>query len=216
MAYLVCITGTDGAGKTCITDWLQVYLQQHGRDTATVWSRFNNYLSKPILAITRLTGHNHFKPVGDEVHGFHDFQTLGIWRYVFAFLQAIDVNVATYIKILKPRKDCDVLICERGPWDTLTDVIVDTRLTQLKNHWIGKLIVRQVSHKSITFLISRDIEKICETRTELNDDYKLKEKYATYHELQKQYGWILIDNNASLDGTKQQIVDQLKKLGVIP
>ena len=62
---------------------------------------------------------------------------------------------------------------------------------------------------------SRDINKICEIRKELNDDYKLKSKYKIYHELQQEYDWVLVDNNATLENTKAQIIQQLKALEVI-
>ena len=56
---LICITGVDGSGKTSLTNWLLEYLAEQDYKVESVWSRFNNYLSKPLLALTRITGHNH-------------------------------------------------------------------------------------------------------------------------------------------------------------
>ena len=56
---IIFFVGVDGAGKTLYANMLLEELKRRGVDCRHVWSRYNNYLSKPLLGLTRLTGHNY-------------------------------------------------------------------------------------------------------------------------------------------------------------
>lgn len=203
---LIFVTGTDGSGKTCISNWLVERLRDSGISTALVWSRFNNYLSKPFLGITRLSGHNYYRMYNGVKFGFHDFEKLSVIRNFFAVLQLIDVNIATYLYIKKPLQKFDVVVCERGPWDTLMDIVVDTSLFNLLGSSFGQLFTAQVhNNKSLVLFIKRSKINILCTRPELIHDYKLVKKIAVYNQSANIYGWKIIDNNASLAETHEQI-----------
>lgn len=211
MKPIICITGTDGAGKTSITEALVARFANQGIQTEKVWSRFNNYFSLPILAMTRLSGHNYYETIGGQSFGFHDFEKLGPLRTVFALTQMIDVNIASYFKITRKRQPEKLLICERGPWDTLVDVIADTDLSELSQNQIGRMIVKQVHGCSRTFLISRDLERILPLRPDLSGDTKLEKRHKLYLELAEKYGWIVIDNNHQLKDAIETIYQELSK-----
>ena len=203
---LIFITGTDGAGKTSIARWIVEYLEQHGLRTGLVWSRFNNYLSKPILALTRFSGHNYYKTIDGVLFGFHNFERLIGFRYLFAILQAIDVNIATLYNISRNISKFDILICERGPWDTLVDVISDTGLNNLPDSLLGRMFTCQIKKsRSIIFYINRTRDNIISTRPELIHDTKLVRRMAIYDKLAKTYGWFIVNNNGTLEETKRHI-----------
>lgn len=212
---LVCITGTDGAGKTAITDALVSQIQSRGLKVEKVWSRFNNYFSKPLLALTRLTGHNHYQQIGDVFHGFHDFENLTGYRQLYAIAQMLDVNIATALKVTNKQTSDTIIICERGPWDSLVDVMSDTDLVSLQDNKLGKMYVRQIVENSITYLISRELESIYPCRPELKEDYKMAKKYRLYHELAEKYQWNVVDNNGDLEQTKTTIIKDLLTRGII-
>ncbi|MFQ5644536.1 MAG: hypothetical protein ACE5FQ_12695, partial [Thiogranum sp.] len=151
---IIFIAGVDGCGKTTLSRWLDEYLLSEGVRTSVVWSRFNNYLSKPLLALTRFTGHNYRKTIDGEKFGFHDFEGLHIYNRVFVLLQAIDVNIATYLKIRRPLQATDVLVCERGPWDTLVDVMADTGMEGLGASPVGRLYTALVRDNTTVLCIS--------------------------------------------------------------
>jgi hypothetical protein len=207
---LISIVGTDGAGKSCLSRLLHEHLLANGVNTILVWSRFNNYFSKPFLAFTRLTGHNHYINVDGIKMGCHDFEKISYFRHLFSFLQLLDVNIATYFKIYRKLNNFDSLICERGPWDTLVDVATDIADRSFVTSSIGSLYVQQVLSNSTVFLISRNVSNIFKSRPELNYDSKLSFKYDMYHVLADRYGWNIIDNNGLLDDSFQQIIDALK------
>ena len=104
---LISIVGVDGSGKTTLASWLVDELAAQGHRPVLVWSRFRNYLSKPLLALTRLTGHNYYRTVDGVKFGFHDFERLVGYRELFAVLQAIDVNIAAYARIADSTLKCN-------------------------------------------------------------------------------------------------------------
>lgn len=209
---LICITGVDGSGKSSLTDWLISYLESEGHDTCRVWSRFNNYLSKPLLAITRLTGHNRKPSINGVKYGFHDFERLYVFRELFAILQAIDTNIAAYFKISRKRNNVDQMVCERSPWDTMVDVIADTGAETFISKYLSWLFLFQVRNKSLTLFIDRDYEKIIVSRPELEHDHKMKKKISAYRSVAEKEDWYVIDNNGSLKDTQNQIIKLIKDL----
>ena len=112
---LIIITGADGVGKSSISRWLVERLLTRGVKAGLVWSRFGNFFSKPFLALARLSGHNFYKTFDGVLFGFHNFENLKGFRYLFALMQAIDVNIAALKNIRGAKKKYNVLVCERGP-----------------------------------------------------------------------------------------------------
>jgi thymidylate kinase len=207
--YIISITGADGSGKTTLTRWLKSYLQQNGTRVKELWSRYNNYFSKPLLAAARVTGHNYYEQKSGTLFGYHDFQDLPVFRRFYTLLQCIDVNIATWKNILRHKEDDAILICERGPWDTLADVMLDTGDDGLYEKTIGKMFVKNVMKQFKVIYISRLYENIIQTRPELTYDRSLKRKIEIYEHLCRKFGWHIIENNESLKKTKEKLIQTL-------
>lgn len=202
---LISVVGVDGSGKTTLANWLLEELRSAGREPVLVWSRFRNYLSKPLLALTRLTGHNYYRSYDGVKFGFHDFERLVGYREAFALLQAVDVNIAAFARIHRLRACADIVVCERGPWDTLVDVTADTGLSWLPGSSLGAMYSLLIRRDARVLWIARDRANILTTRPELVHDHKLAPRMAVYRELAARHSWQIIDNNGSLDFAKMQI-----------
>ena len=203
---IIFLVGADGCGKSYFSKWLHAYCMEKDYSSVIVWSRFNNYFSKPLLGLFRITGHNYYVYRDGSTFGFHDFESLSIFRYIYVFLQMIDVNIATYNKIVKPKKKFDVVVCERGPFDTFIDVLIDVDLqdTIFRKNFFYVLN----SNFSVCF-IDREFKNIIQSRGELKYDFKLQRKIFMYRKMSKIFHWSIIDNNGTIDDTKKQIINKL-------
>jgi hypothetical protein len=214
VSRIIGVTGVDGSGKTTLTNWLREELRTRGHVPGFVWSRFNNYVSLPFLAATRLSGHNVYREHAGVRMGFHDFERLPLLlRYLFVGLQAVDVNVATLFKISRPSRRAAVTICERGPWDTLVDVAADTALDTLADPFMARLFCGQVAWRTDMVLIDRNADLIETSRPELKFDIKLRTRQQLYRKLAEIGGWKILENNCNLDDTKKDFSAWLTSRG---
>ena len=99
---LVALAGVDGGGKTYLLQALQRRLDEAGVPHRHVWSRFRNYLSKPLLALARLTGHNRKEEMAGVRTGYHDFVGRPWLAWPFLCLQVVD-SVARQLVALSSR-----------------------------------------------------------------------------------------------------------------
>jgi hypothetical protein len=149
------LIGVDGSGKTTITEWLVGICHKRNISCQIIWSRFNNYLSIPFIALTKISKHCYYRNIMGKKFGFHDYENLFFVRYVFFFLQMIDVNIATFFQIKRKINKKNITICERGPYDTLIDVIADTGLYSILNSKISFFYYFQVyKRKNVIFINS--------------------------------------------------------------
>jgi hypothetical protein len=223
---ILSFVGCDGSGKSTLARHAVGTLRRLGRNPVLVWSRFNNLTSKPLLALARLTGENRWEFHDGVRYGYHDFGRTAWLRWLFPRLQAIDVNLATRKKLRAAVRAGDVLVFERGPWDTLADVILDTDDFSLVDNAWGRRMTAQVRGRGPVFWITRSREAILACRPELTHDRKLDAKMEVYRRLSGNVGWRPFDNNrplsvalADLDAQLTACVDAWKsprKAGVNP
>ena len=212
---ILAVTGTDGCGKTTIAASMQEELARRGYSPTIVWSRFNNYTSLPFLAVTRLTGHNYYRVNAGIRMGFHDFRGFPAWlRWMFVGLQILDVNIASYRRIVRPARPAPLTLCERGPWDSLVDVATDTGIDELVNMPYRDYFMRQVAEHADVLLIERRLELIKGARQELAYDNTLAYRQRCYRQLAENCGWQILENNDTLEVAKQRSVEWLDSLGL--
>lgn len=210
----IAIAGVDGSGKTTITDWLRQELSARGHEPGFVWSRFNNYSSLPFLALTRMSGHNRYAMVNGKRVGFHDFEDMPqMLRYMFVATQTIDVNIANLLRIKAASRGRDVVICERGPWDSLVDVAADTGLHHLITTRLRRYFCWQLERDTEMLLIDRNEQLILAARPELSHDTKIVDRIAMYRQLASHDGWTVIDNDGPIEQTFATISRWLDERG---
>lgn len=205
---IICLVGCDGSGKSTLAKHAITFLRARGHRPVLVWSRYNHFFSKPLLALAKLTGHS-WQEVADGVaFGYHDFRAPWL-RWTFPRLQALDVRLATARKLRAAAREGDVLVFERSPWDTLADVILDTGDAGLIHSRWGRRIVAPVRGRGPVVWISRPKDAILATRPELRHDRSLEQKMAIYGELAAAYGWTRLDNTGSLKDATMKLEQQL-------
>jgi hypothetical protein len=211
---IIAVCGVDGSGKSTVCGWLRDELGARGYAPGFVWSRFNNYISVPFLAASRLSGHNEYREHAGVRMGFHHFERLPLpLRYLFIGTQAVDVNLATWFKVYRPSRHTRVTICERGPWDTLVDVAADTAIDSLICPPMSKLFCGLIAGRTDIAVIDRNVDLIEDYRPELKFDNKLRARQRLYRRLAEIGGWKVVENNGDLDNARKEFSRWLTSLG---
>ncbi len=208
MPKLILIVGVDGAGKTLYTNMLLNKLNERGFQARHVWSRYNNYLSKPLLALTHLTGHNYRENHNNIEFGYHDFFRSQVISSLFAMCQTVDVNIATYFKIRRHVSTNKVLVCDRGPYDTLVDVMLDTGRSGLNDNWV-RFFLSGLPKDHLVFYLYRPLEEIYASRPELKYDRNLPRKNELYDRCCDYFGWEKIENVKSPITIMNEIMNEV-------
>lgn len=209
---LIAFVGADGSGKSTLARIAVEECAGLGVSARVVWSRFNNYLSKPLLALARCTGHNRREVHDGTTFGYHDFRSAAWLRYPFIALQTVDANLAAAVKLRRSPAQPDVLILERCAWDTLSDVILDTGCEAIADNVWGRLMTASISCRGPVLWVCRDRDAILATRPELRHDRLLDEKLALYERLAALHGWHRIDNNRTLDEARATVRTWMRRL----
>ena len=204
---IVFLVGIDGAGKTLLSRMLLEELGKKGINARHAWSRNNNYFSKPLLAFTLLNGLNR-----KEHHDGFTFQYYEFWKSklvsnLYIWLQTIDINIATYFKIRRHSRKAELIVCDRGPYDTLVDIMLGTGRDMLDNRHYYKFI-RMLPERHSVIYLRRPIQDIIEKRPELKHDTTLSKKEELYTKLQEHFGWFTVDNIDSPDAVLKRIIGQ--------
>lgn len=205
---ILFIVGVDGSGKTFFTHQLISYLRDMDIEVSHFWSRFTNITSKPLLALTRLTGINYYENNQGVIVGYHDFEKSRWISWFFVVFQVIDVWIVSILKIWPKLFRGNMLICDRGAYDTLVDVMVDTKNCELQSSIISKALPLLLPKRHRVFLLSRDPMKIFETRNDVRFDRNFGLRASLYRACAEKFSWTIVENN----GTPQETLAKLVSL----
>jgi glycosyltransferase involved in cell wall biosynthesis len=208
---LVALTGVDGGGKSFLVDALRQRLELAGLPHRHVWSRFRNYLSKPFLALTRLTGHNRKEQEGDVRTGYHDFAGRPWLAWPFLCLQVADNVLDIWWRYHRPR-DRRTVLADRCIYDTLVDWAIDTGLDGVifgrLGHWLTGLLPKP----HLAVVLNRSVAAIRSDRPDVLLDGNFARRRALYRRLAAEFGLPVLENDAAAE----LVLDRLERLALRP
>jgi|DewCreStandDraft_4_1066084.scaffolds.fasta_scaffold00166_137 glycosyltransferase involved in cell wall biosynthesis len=199
---LLAICGVDGAGKSLLVERLAARLAAEGIRTRHVWSRFRNYLSKPLLAAARLTGHNRKERHPGFTIGYHDFAGTAYAR-PFLALQAIDLALDTIARFRGPGP----ILADRCPLDTLVDLCVDTGLDELVLDRLGPRLLRLLPRPAAAVVVERSPELVAPVRPDAVADRHFERRRQLYRRLAARLDLPLIDNDGPIEATVEAVLE---------
>jgi len=207
---IIFLTGVDGSGKTCLAGKLRELLKSRNVPSVHRWSRFNNYLSKPLLGFTRAIGLNYYEEVNRGRIGYHDFEKSPAISTLFIMLQLIDGWAANLARFWLPALiKRTVIIADRGPFDTLIDLMVDTKKTELGKSKRAKLLFMFIPKPYAILHIRRSLDNILRDRPDVKADRHFYLKQTLYLEYCDFFNIPYTDNNGSPENTFKQLILKL-------
>ena len=195
------LCGVDGSGKTTLLRAIERRLAAEGVASRHVWSRFRNYLSKPLLALTRLTGHNRKEVAGGARVGYHDFEGRPFIAWPFLALQVVDnlIDLALRYRGRRP------ILGDRCVLDTVVDLAVDTGLDDLLIDRLAPRLVRLLPEPRLICLVERHPARIGEARPDAVADRGFARRQALFRRLADRLDLPVIDNNGLLEESVEQV-----------
>jgi glycosyltransferase involved in cell wall biosynthesis/thymidylate kinase len=207
---MLALLGVDGSGKTCLAAALSRRLALAGIPHRRVWSRFRNYLSKPLLALTRLSGHNHKETVAGTRVGYHDFAGHRWLAYGFLALQLVDALIDVRLRFRRGRQ---LILADRCPLDTLVDLAIDTGLDRLAIDRLGPWLLRRLPQPCIAVIIERPVAAIAAQRPDALADRHFARRRALYRRLATRLRLPIIPNDGTIDAALDAISAQVLTAG---
>ena len=204
---LVALAGVDGGGKTFLLQALQRRLDEAGVPHRHVWSRFRNYLSKPLLALARLTGHNRKEEMAGVRTGYHDFVGRPWLAWPFLCLQVVDSVLDSWWRYHRGH-DRRVILADRCIYDTLVDLAVDTGLDEVVFGRLGRWLVGRLPAPHLAVVLNRPVAAIRADRPDVLLDRNFARRRALYRRLADEFRLPVLEN----DGTAEAVLDRLERL----
>ena len=208
---LVALVGVDGGGKTFLLDALGHRLADAGLPHRHVWTRFRNYLSKPLLALARLTGHNRKEERAGIRTGYHDFAGRPWLAWPFLALQVADLVLDGWWRYHR-QSDRRLILADRCVYDTLVDLAVDTGLDDVLFGRLGRWLVNRLPGPHLAVVLNRPVAAIRADRPDVLLDRHFARRRSLCRRLAAEFRLPVLENDAPAD----QVLDQLERLATAP
>ena len=205
---MIGLCGVDGAGKTALVNALRARLAQDDITTRHVWSRFRNYLSKPLLALTRLTGHNRKQVRDGVVVGYHEFSGSKLLSLGFIALQTLDnlLDMALRYRSKMDEGRPQLIVGDRCVLDTLVDLAIDTGRDDLLFGKLGQFLRRRLPQPNMLIVIDRDPAAIVAHRPDVLADRDFVKRRALYRRLAHEFGLAVVQNDRPVEAVVDDII----------
>lgn len=200
---MIAISGVDGSGKTSLAGLTLDQLAMAGIPHRQVWSRFRNYLSKPLLALARLTGHSRREKVGRVRVGYHDFARSPVLAWTFLVLHSVDLALDILFRFRLRRRG--TIVADRCAIDSLVDLAVDTGLDDIVLDRIGPRLLRLMPQPLLAVVIERPASLIAQQRPDALADRHFARRRALYRRLARHLGLPILRNDGPLEAAMSEL-----------
>lgn len=180
---LVALCGPDGSGKTTLARALANRLARRGAPARYVWSRYRNYVSKPLLGLMRLCGLSRLRVRDGVACRERDFRRLPGLALLFLLLQTIDQA----LEILLRLRSRGPVVADRCLYDSLVDLALETGREAFVLDRIGPLLERLLPRPRAVFLLERDPDEILRDRPDVAADPFSGERRRLYAEVARRF-----------------------------
>ncbi len=209
---LIFVTGIDGSGKTTVAEELRKALTDEGVPAVRVWFRFPYLTTLPILLIARLVGATRTYAAKGKVFSVHFFERF--WK-PFAALLLIDFAIHYLVRVLLRKALSVAVIVERGPVDTLVDVMADGSVgPEGINGLIGRVMI-SLQRRGFTVCLDASYETVTGRRPEALADPKFRYRYLLYELIKGSLvpGCVRMNTEAPIDDNRLLIKAVASVLG---
>lgn len=194
---MVCMIGIDGCGKSTLLTQLSEQLGLQQQAHGYVWSRFRNYLSKPLLALTRLTGHNRKIEINGVCIGLHEFAGNRFLSRLFLLLQKCDMWLDITLRY-RPRLHHGLILGDRCQLDTLVDLAIDTGMDDKIFGRYGSTVLGWLPQPALIIMVTRNVDSARASRPDIATDPFYERRTQLYERLARTFDLPVLKNDGSI------------------
>lgn len=196
MTKYVYFMGSDGCGKTTYINKLSQKLISEGNSVQYYWIRSPKIFSKPLMLYCRIAGYTKYFYVDGVRYGSHDFEKSKFVSYLYPILQLLDFILRYWLDSRKMKSfKVDYIIFDRHAYDTLADIMVDTKRFALHKSIIGKAFFSLIPKDVIIFPLHVDPIIIKQRKVDTLHDPNILIKEKVYKTLYNSMSLNIIDNS---------------------
>jgi dTMP kinase len=204
---LIVLLGVDGTGKSTQAELLTKDAEARGIRTVAVWSRWEPFILRPIMAAARRASGGDAASSGDAYERHASFKRrvsrLAAARRAWEWLASVDHGVRTIPKILSARRSAELVIADRYYHDALVDMGANYGSRPPRARGLFRLFPRPDriivldAPEEIVFGRKEDVPSI---------EY-LRERRPLYLELAKEHGWPVVDATQSREAVHAEVAE---------
>jgi len=183
ICHFVFISGVDGTGKTTQAFILRRFLSSMGFTVKYSWIRGkgNCFFSLPLLAICRFLGITIVHKIDDNLRvSEHRFFLSRFLSFIWTVSQLLDTSLTVLMMRIKAKiSSCDVYIIDRGPLDTLVDLMFDTRF-KFKVPFIYNIFLSFIPKGSKVILLDADEKTVARRKRDIINLFQIRCRRRIY------------------------------------
>jgi thymidylate kinase len=200
---LVYLAGNDGTGKTTQAQLLLADLAADGQTARYLWLRFPQYLSLPVLILSRAMRITRYRTVDGRRIGSWEFHRAPWLAHLLLWTQVVDAWIARARQIRPILARSEAVVLDRFVYDIVVDIATAARDPQLLRSRPARLLCRLVQPVDVVIL-DAPAAVIRERRPDVAVDEDLAVRADLYRALGQQLGVRRVD--ASQDSETVHLV----------
>lgn len=206
---LIYLAGNDGTGKTTQAELLLADFAAARIPARYVWLRFPQYVSLPVLGLSRLLRVTRYRTVNGNRTGRWEFHRAPWLAHVLLWSQVIDARVARAHRIRPALSRSEAVVLDRFVYDIVVDIAVAARDPRLLRSRPARLLYGLVRSDDAA-LLDAPAATIRQRRPDLAVDEDLELRAEFYRALGQQLGLLRIDAGGPREEIHQHLAEGLR------
>lgn len=216
-AFLICLSGIDGSGKTTLARWLVGLMQERGIKTRYVYGRYSAFLLVPFFSLGRrlfLRGENASADYAGYTKSKRAVFRTPLFSLIYQSILLFDYFFQVTLKVRLPLLLGQSIICDRYVYDTVvTDLAVDLNYGKGKMAKVIEACLQLMPKPDLTFLVDVSEEVAYQRKNDVPSIEYLSELRVLYKWLGGKYGMTVLQGTKELaelkDIVKQRITEEV-------
>jgi thymidylate kinase len=217
MAFFICITGIDGAGKTTLSRKVAERLNPIMPDVRYVYNRYIPFLVRPLLFLGNYT----FLRKKDIFENYAEYSQQKriaskkhpVLASLYQTLVLCDYALQIFFKVTVPMLSGSTIVCDRYIYDTvITDFSVDFNYSDEEAVALIQKISRYFSRPDLVFLLDVPETVAYARKDDVPSIAYLKDRRKTYLHAADTCGMIRLDGTRQIEDLVCSIEETVRRM----